>query len=169
MTNEQVKDARLELEFVNSVYDIVNEGITYTMKKHAYKEYDLVKLVMMIYEKDYSFISKDNDYRGQIKLLDEYFTNEFNHSIMTFEMIKYITSIKSEEEYYNAVTEISYIEKLLRTDDNKKPSDITIFSGPIKKRKYDDLMTFIEKNLSMKYAVTIVYDKVKYEELEIWH
>ena len=162
MNNEQMRDARLELEFVNPVYDIIDEVITYTMKKYMYKEYDLVKLVIMIYKKDYSFISNDNDYRTQVKLLDEYFLKEFGHSIITFEMVKYISSIKSEEEYNNVTAEISYIEKILRTNDKKSPNDLTIFSGPIKNRKYDDLMNYIEKNISMKYAVAFIYDKVKF-------
>lgn len=165
MNNEQMKDARLELEFVNPVYDIIDEAITYTMKKYLYKEYDLVKLVTMIYKKDYSFISNDHDYREQIKLLDEYFLKEFGHSIITFEMIKYISSIKNEDEYNSVTTEISYIEKLLRTNDRKRPNDLTIFSGPIKNRKYDDLMNYIEKNISMKYAVAFIYDKVKFEKI----
>ena len=164
MNNEQMRDARLELEFVNPVYDIIDEAITYTMKKYMYKEYDLVKLVMMIYKKDYSFISNDNDYRAQVKLLDEYFIKEYGHSIITFEMVKYISSIKSEEEYNNVTAEISYIEKILRTNDKKSPNDLTIFSGPIKNRKYDDLMNYIEKNISMKYAVAFIYDKVKFEK-----
>ena len=163
MNNEQMRDARLELEFVNPVYEIIDEAITYTMKKYMYKEYDIVKLVMMIYEKDYSFISNDHDYRAQVKLLDEYFIKEYGHSIITFEMIKKITSIKSEEEYNNVTAEISYIEKLLRTNDKNRPNDLTIFSAPIKNRKYDDLMNFIEKNISMKYAVAILYDKVKFD------
>lgn len=163
MNNEQMRDARLELEFVNPAYDIIDEAITYTMKKYMYREYDLVKLVMMIYKKDYSFISNDYDYRTQVKLLDEYFIKEYDHSIITFEMVKYITSIKSEEEYNNVTAEISYIEKLLRTNDKNKPNDLTIFSGPIKNKKYDDLMNYIEKNISMKYAVAIIYDKVKFD------
>lgn len=163
MNNEQMRDARLELEFVNPVYDIIDEAITYTMNKYMYKEYDLVKLVMMIYKKDYSFITNDNDYREQVKLLDEYFMKEYGHSIITFEMIKYITSIKSEEKYGSVTAEISYIEKLLRTNEKNKPNDLTIFSGPIKNKKYDDLMNYIEKNISMKYAVAFIYDKIKFE------
>ena len=158
-----MRDARLELEFVNPVYDIIDEAITYTMNKYMYKEYDLVKLVMMIYKKDYSFITNDNDYREQVKLLDEYFMKEYGHSIITFEMIKYITSIKSEEKYGSVTAEISYIEKLLRTNEKNKPNDLTIFSGPIKNKKYDDLMNYIEKNISMKYAVAFIYDKIKFE------
>ena len=71
MTNEDTLNLRLKLELQNPVYDILDEAIKYTMKKHSYKKYDLVKLIMMIYNKDYSFISSANDYRDQFKLLDE--------------------------------------------------------------------------------------------------
>ncbi|MBR2588322.1 MAG: hypothetical protein IKD77_03840 [Bacilli bacterium] len=163
MNNEQIKDLKLERELSNPVYDIVNEGITYTMKKYLYEEYDLVKLVIMIYEKDYSYISNDNDYREQIKLMDEYFIKEYNHSIITLEMIKYLTSV--EEEKFNDLSQkIAYAENLFRTNDKKMPKDLSIFSKPIKTKKYDDLMYFIEKNVTMKYAVAFVYNHIKYEE-----
>ena len=84
MTNEDILNQRLKLEFQNPVYDILDEALKYTINKHNYKKYDLVKLVMMIYDKDYSFISNYNDYRDQFKLLDEYFEKEFNHSIINY-------------------------------------------------------------------------------------
>ena len=72
MTNEDVLNQRLKLEFLNPVYDILDDAIKYTKDKYNYQKYDLVKLIMMIYNKDYSFISNYNDYRTQFKLLDEY-------------------------------------------------------------------------------------------------
>ena len=44
------------------------------------------------------------------------------------------------------------------------PKDLSIFSKPIKTKKYDDLMYFIEKNVTMKYAVAFVYNHIKNEE-----
>lgn len=164
MNNEQVKDLRLELEFTNPVYSIIDEGITYTMKKYLYEEHDLIKLVMMIYDKDYSYISNDNDYREQIKLLDEYFRKEYNHSVITYEMIRYITSIKDENRYNNLTKQIAYTENLFRTNGKTPPKDLSIFSFPIENKKYDDLMCFIERNETMKYAVAFVYNLIKYEE-----
>lgn len=164
MGSEQMKDLRLEIELTNPVYSIIDEGITYTMKKYLYEKYDLIKLVMMIYERDYSYISNDNDYREQIKLIDDYFRKEYNHSVITFEMIRYLISINDEEKYDNTMSQIAHIESIFRTNNGKKPSDLSIFSLPIKNKKYDDLMSYIEKNLTMKYAVAFVYDKIKYDE-----
>ena len=148
MSNEQLKDLKLELELTNPVYSII----------------DLIKLVMMIYEKDYSYISNDNDYREQIKLLDGYFRKEYGHSIITYEMIRYITSIKDKEKYNNLTRQIAYTENLFRTNNKKGPKDLTIFSFPIENKKYDDLMYLIEQNTTMKYAVAFVYNIIKYEE-----
>jgi len=161
MNNEQVKDQRIEMELASPAYDIVGEAIMYTKKKYHYREYDLVKLAMIIYEGDYSFISKDYDYRDQFKLLDDYFRRQYGHSIITFEMIRYIISKKKTVEYKDITSEIAMVEKVLRSNDNYPPEDLCIFSAPIENKKYDDLMNMIEKNISMKYAVALEYDKLK--------
>lgn len=164
MNSEQVKDMRIEMELSNPLYDIIGEAIMYTKKKYHYREYDLVKLIMIIYENDYSFISKDNDYREQVKLLDDYFRRQYGHSIITFEMIRTIISMKKSSEYRDITREIAMIEKVLRTNDNFPPEDLCIFSSPAENKKYDDLMYLIEKNISMKYAVALEYDKIKNTE-----
>ena len=161
MSEEQIKDSRIEMELLNPVYDIINEAITYTAQKYNYKEYDLVKLVMMIYDGNYKYISNDNDYREQFKLLDEYFKKEYNHSIITFGMLKTIISLKKTKEYDNLMAEIASIEKILRTNNEKKANNLCLISYPIENKKYDDLMYLIERNISVKYAVAIVYDKIK--------
>ena len=161
MSEEEIKDLRLENEFLNPIYNIINEAITYTAKKYNYKEYDLVKLVMMIYDGDYRYLSNDNEYRVQFKLLDEYFKKEYNHSIITFGMLKTIINLKDSEEYESLMTEIAEIEKILRTSNKKTPNNLCLISYPIENKKYDDLMYMIEKNISVKYAVAIVYDKIK--------
>lgn len=161
MSEEQIKDSRIEMELLNPVYDIINEAITYTAQKYNYKEYDLVKLVMMIYAGNYKYISNDNDYREQFKLLDEYFKKEYNHSIITFGMLKTIISLKKTKEYDNLMAEIASIEKILRTNNEKKANNLCLISYPIENKKYDDLMYLIERNISVKYAVAIVYDKIK--------
>ena len=164
MNNEQVKDRRIEMELASPVYDIIGEAIMYTKKKYHYREYDLVKLAMIIYEGDYSFISKDNDYRDQLKLLDDYFRRQYGHSVITFEMIRYIISKKKLLEYKDITSEIAMIEKVLRSNDNYPPEDLCIFSTPVENKKYDDLMNLIEKNISMKYAVALEYDKLRSSE-----
>ena len=160
MTNEDILNQRLKLEFQNPVYDILDEALKYTINKHNYKKYDLVKLVMMIYDKDYSFISNYNDYRDQFKLLDEYFEKEFNHSIITFLMIKEILKYKDTEKYDVITADIANLETIVRTKKNVKAEDLCIFSYPIENEKYNDLMINIEANENFKYALAIVYDKL---------
>ena len=166
MNDEKMLDARLEIEISNPAYDIIDEAITYTMKKYHYSAYDVVKLVMILYDEDYSFITNDNDYRNQVKLLDEYFKKAFNHSIITFVMMRKFISLKKDSRFESLMNEIAYIEKTLRSSDKSKPSDLSIFSYPLENKKYTDLLTKIEKNISMKYATAIVYDKVKIDEVK---
>ena len=161
MTNEDILNQRLKIEFQNPIYDILDEAIIYTMNKHHYKKYDLVKLIMMIYKKDYSFISKTNDYRDQFQLLDEYFYKEFHHSVMTFLMIKNILKFKGQKEYDSITADIANMETILRTQKHTKAKDLCIFSYPIENEKYNDLMMNIEANDNFKYALAIIYDKIK--------
>ena len=160
MSDEEVRDTRLEAEMLNPVYDVIEEAINYNIKKYHYKEYDIVKLVMMIYEKDYKYLSNDNEYREQFKLLDEYFEKEYNHNIITFEMVKILNNLKGTREYSSLMKEISEIEKVLRTNDDKPAENLCLLSYPLENKKYDDIMYLIEKNISIKYAVAIVYDKI---------
>lgn len=164
MNQERMLDKRLEIEINNSVYDIIDEAITYTMKKYHYRAYDVVKLVMIIYDGDYSFITNDNDYRMQVKLLDEYFRKEYGHSIIIFEMIRKFFSLKDDEKYSKYTSEIAYIENTLRGGKGK-PDNLCVFSFPLENKKYSDLLYTIEKNISMRYAVAIIYDKVKIDEV----
>ena len=99
MTDEQILNLKLKLELENPVYDIVDEAINYTIHKQKFQKYDLVKLVMLLYKKDYSCLSNTNDYREQVKLLDEYFEKEYDHSIITFIMIKAILAYKNTDKY----------------------------------------------------------------------
>lgn len=160
MSDEEVRDTRLEAEMLNPVYDVIGEAINYNIKKYHYKEYDIVKLVMMIYEKDYKYLSNDNEYREQFKLLDEYFEKEYNHNIITFEMVKILNNLKGTREYNSLMKEISEIEKVLRTNDGEPAENLCLLSYPLENKKYDDIMYLIEKNISVKYAVAIVYDKI---------
>lgn len=164
MTNEDTLNLRLKLEFQNPVYDILDEAITYTMHKHHYQKYDLVKLIMMLYNKDYSYISNAHDYRDQFKLLDGYFQKEYGHSIVTFLMIKAVLNYKDTEKYEKITADIASIETLLRTKKNIKAEDLCLFSYPIENEKYNDLMLNIEANPDFKYALAIVYDKIKNTE-----
>lgn len=161
MSEEEKINARLKLEFQNPVYDILDDAIDCTMQKQHYKKYDLVKLIMMIYDKDYSFITKSSDYRDQFQLLDDYFEKEFGHSIITFIMIKTILKYKGTKKYDEITADIANIETVLRTKKRKPAEDLCIFSYPIENEKYNDLMMNIEANPNFKYAMAIAYDKIK--------
>ena len=128
MTDENILNLRIKLELENPVYDTVDEAIKHAIKKQHFKEYDLVKLVMMIYNKDYSCISNTNGYRDQIKLLDEYFEKEYDHSIITFMMIKAVLDYKGSDTYDTITSDIAILETGLRKKKNIKPDDLCIFS-----------------------------------------
>lgn len=160
MTNEDILNQRLKLEFQNPVYDILDEAIKYTIEKHNYKKYDLVKLIIMIYDNDYSCISNYSDYREQFKLLDEYFEKEFDHRVITFLMIKEVLKHKQTDKYDMITADIANLETILRTKKNNKAEDLCIFSYPIENEKYNDLMMNIEANENFKYALAIVCDKL---------
>ena len=161
MTDEQILNLKLKLELENPVYDIVDEAINYTIHKQIFQKYDLVKLVMLLYKKDYSCLSNTNDYREQVKLLDEYFEKEYDHSIITFIMIKAILAYKNTDKYDKITSDIAVLEAALRTKKNVEAEDLCIFSYPIENEEYNDLMMKIEANPNFKYAVAITYDKIK--------
>ncbi len=159
--NEEILNKRLGYEFENQVYDVLDEAIEYTRKKHHYKKQDLVKLVMMIYKKDYSFISGVNGYRQQFELLDDYFCRQYGYSIIMFEMLKYILKFKNTEKYNDIMKKIAQLESCLRHGKKVDAEDLSIFSFPLSEKQYNNLMMKIENNTSYKYALAVVYDMVK--------
>lgn len=161
MTDENSLNLRIKMELQNPIYDTVDEALQYTIHKQHFKKYDLVKLVMMLYKKDYSCISNTNGYRDQVKILDEYFQHEYNHSLITFMMIKAVLDFKGTDKYDTITSDIAILETALRTKKNIKPNDLCIFSYPIENEEYNDLMMNIEANPNFKYAMAITYDKIK--------
>lgn len=155
---DNMNDIYLEAELNSEIYDNISEAIKYTILKQHYHKYDLVKLIMQLYQNDYSFISSDKNYRDEYKLLASYFEKKYHHNIVTLEMIKTILKSENQEEIIN---EINNIEKMLRTQNMDNTTDPSIFTNPFKEKRYDELMTKIEINPSLKYAVAIVYDKLK--------
>ncbi|MBR3199088.1 MAG: hypothetical protein IKG27_03640 [Bacilli bacterium] len=161
MSDEEIRDTRLETELINPVYDIINEIIEYNIKKYDYKEYDLVKLVMMLYKGEYKYLTNDNEYRDQYIMLDDYFKKQYNHSIITFEMLKTLVNLKGTKKYDSLMKELAEIEKVLRSNDGLNAENLCLLSYPIENKKYDDIMYLIERNISVKYAIAIIYDKIK--------
>ena len=161
MTDENSLNLRIKMELQNPIYDTVDEALEYTIHKQNFQKYDLVKLVMMLCRQDYSCISNTNGYRDQVKILDEYFHHEYNHSLITFMMIKAVLDFKGTDKYDTITSDIAILETALRTKKNTKPEDLCIFSYPIENEEYNDLMMNIEANPNFKYAMAITYDKIK--------
>ena len=110
---------RLKIELENDIYDVINEGIKETIKKYGYKKYDIAKLVMALYQKNYDFIIRDSDYRDQIQLLDEYFASKFNHKLITFIILKTIISYKNSDKYNEIVLNIVSMYTMISHDQSQ--------------------------------------------------
>ena len=160
-TEEEVKNFRLKRELSNSVYDTVGSAISVTAKKHNYKKYDIFKLVAAIYAGEYGYVTGQNDFRMQVKLLDEYFRKEYGHSIMLFEMIKAIIKFKPSKVYEAIGLDIAAIETIIRTGKENVPENPGIFSDYIKNEQYEELFKKMEEESSFRYAIMIVYDRLK--------
>ncbi len=160
-TKEEVRNLRLKREFLNNIYDTVGSAITATALKHNYKKYDIFKLTSAIYTGEYGYITGQNDFRMQVKLLDEYFRKEYGHSVILFEMIKAIIHFKPSKVYDALVLDIAAIETIIRTGRENIPENLGIFSDYIENNQYEELMKKMEDENSLRYAVMIIYDRLK--------
>lgn len=159
--DKQQKNLRLELELENPVYDVVGKAIMKTAIKHSYGKYDIARLIMAIYDKDYAYLTADEDYRDQVAILDAYFEKEYGHRLITLELIKTIKAFKGTDIYDTLTADIASLETLIRTNKKIPAEDLCIFSAAIEASNYDELMTKIETEKSMSYATAIIYDKIK--------
>ena len=162
-SRKEAKNLRLRGELSNEMYDVIGEAIGATAKKHNYKKYDIFKLASTIYAGEYGYITGKNDYRFQVKALDEFFRKEYNHSLMTFEIIKTINSL-DEENYIMMTSDIMAIEEIIRTGKKNPPRDPRLIDEYLEQDDYDGLMEIIEKENSLRYAAMIIYDKIKLKE-----
>ena len=131
------------------------------MIKYNYGKYDIAKLVMAIYDKDFDYVTTTGDYREQIKLLDEYFIKTYSHRLITFEMIKTIKSFQGTETYNSLTQDVAKLEALVRNNKAVPAEDLEVFSKPLDAEEYDELMTKIENEKSLCYGVAVIYDKIK--------
>ena len=155
------KNILLRKEFNNAVYDTIGDGILMTARNYSYKKYDIAKLIMALYDKDFSYITSSGDYREQIKLLDEYFTKTYDHRLITFEMVKAIKAFQGTEEYVDLTKDVASIESIVRHNKNVPAENIELFKAPLDDEEYDELMTRIENEKSLCYGVAVIYDKIK--------
>ena len=114
-----------------------------------------------MYDMDFDYVTSDDDYREQIKLLDEYFVKTYDHRLITFEMIKAIKAFQGTDEYKTLTDDVAFIESIVRHSENVPAEDAEIFSRPLDDEDYDELMTKIENEKSLCYGVAVIYDKIK--------
>ena len=155
------KNLLLKNEFTNAVYDCMGDAIVATASKHNYGKYDIAKLIMAIYDENFDYVTSYDDYREQVKLLDEYFTNTYDHRLITFEMIKAIKDFQGTVAYDDLINDIVRVESLIRSNTEEKADDLELFTKPLDAEEYDELMTKIEKNKSLRYGFAVIYDRIK--------
>ena len=143
-------NTRLKGELSNSLYDIVDDAIKYVVKKQEYHKNDIIKLITAIYSKKYEYITNDNDYREQIKLLDDYFNKEYNYSLIIFVIIK------------NALNHHDYNE-LIRIIKKPKLKDEVLTA--LENHDYLTLMEQIKNNKNVFLAFAKLYENYNKEEL----
>ncbi len=153
--NEEIKDKKLKSQIENGAYYIVKEGINYTKNKKRYKREDTLKLLMELYNEDFSVLSNDCGYREDIKMMASYFKENYHHNIITLEIIKQITKV-NEERKIKIINDIKDVESILN---EKKTTDIKRL---LENEKYEELMTKIEETPSLKYAGIIVYNSINF-------
>lgn len=136
-------NAKLKGELSNSLYDVVDEAVKYMVKKQRYHKNDIIKLITAIYSKKYEYITNDNGYRDQIELLDEYFTKEYNYSLIIFIIIK------------NALNHHDYNE-LIRIIKKPKLKDEVLTA--LENHDYLTLMEQIKNNKSVFLAFAKLYE-----------
>ena len=149
---------KLEIEFENSVYDVVEEAIIATMKKYNYKQTEVIKLVDALYNGRYEYVTKDNDYRVQIKMLEDYFQKIYKHHLITLIIVKKILSIKDTKLYDVICNDMLRIEKKLTSD----VLDVRSFYD---NEEYDELMNLFETNNSLRYSMEVAYEKILKKEV----
>lgn len=76
-------------------------------------------------------------------------------------MIREILKYKNKDNYEEICNDIANMETVLRCKKNIEADDLSIFSFPIENEKYNDLMMNIEASDTFKYAMAIIYDKLK--------
>ncbi len=154
------KNAQIKQEFLNSLYNNITRGILKTAVKYNYKKFDVVKLVLALYNSDYNYLTNDNDYRTQYKLLNNYFKSNYGHEVITFEMVRVIKILEDSGNYKQISSNISYLKAILKNDKKVKTYNHSFFSNYLKQEKYDELMTKIEKEPSLCLSMAVIYDKI---------
>ena len=153
-------DERLEMEFSNEIYDVVAQAIAETAVKYQYKDYDIAKLVLAINNKDYDYLINKNDYREQVKMLDEYFSDTYHHNILTFIILKKILTFKNDDYYNLVMMDWASAYSIIKTGQNSSEQYLDELRELLENKQYDKLMTRIEFDEDLAYSMAIVYDRI---------
>ncbi len=154
------KNLRLEQEFANPVYNVFGKAISATAKKHKYGKFDVVRLIDALYGWDYAYLTNDDDYRMQVRMLDEYFTKEYKHRLITFELVKTINDLKGSEAYDIVTSDVALLDATIKNGKKSPATDLCLISDPLEQNNYDKLMRMIENDTSLRHSVALIYDKI---------
>ena len=138
------KNIKLKIEISNELYNIFDEAFLYMASKKRYKKHDLVKLILAIFKGKYKYMTNDNGYRDQISLLNNYFKEEYNYSLVSFILIK---KLKNENCDQFLLTEIP---------DRDIREQIIYF---LETENYAELLELIESDKKIFIALAKVYEQ----------
>ena len=136
------KNLRLKVELSNELYDVVDETIAYMDKEKKYNENDILKLILALYKAEYKYITNNNGYRDQIILLNQYFEKEYNHSVISFILIKTLANKDLKD----------LLEKEI--EDNNIREQILYF---LETGNYIELLDLLESEKNIFLSVAKVY------------
>ncbi len=141
-----MENIRLKSELSNTMYEVVDEMLNYMNIKQGYKKNDTIKLITAISQGKYKFITNDNDYRQQVKLLSDYFKKEHNHLLINFILMKNMLINRDNE----------IINELIKSNDVKENLIYLL-----EKEDYDEILSLIESNKKVFLVFAKTYEKYR--------
>ncbi|MCI9110658.1 MAG: hypothetical protein HFH47_02455 [Bacilli bacterium] len=140
-----MENIKLKSEFTNTMYDVVDEMVHYMSEKQDYKQNDIIKLVTAISKGNYKYITNDNDYRDQMKLLSDYFKSHHNnHLLINFILMK---------NFFENRNDLVINEMI----ENQNVKENLIYLLEIK--DYDELLSLMESNKKVFLVFAKTYEE----------
>jgi len=141
-----MENIKLKGELSNTMYDVVDEMISYMSNKQNYKKNDMIKLITAISQGKYKYITNDNDYRDQIKLLSDYFKKEHNHLLINFIIMKNMFINRDDD----------IIDEIIKNEDVKENLIYVL-----EKKDYAEILSLIESNKKVFLVFAKTYEKYR--------
>jgi len=138
-----MENIKLKGELSNNMYEIVDEVIKYMSTKQKYKKNDIIKVVTAISKGKYKYITNDNDYRDQIKLLSDYFKKEHNHLLINFIIMKNMFINRDDD----------IIDEIIKNEDVKENLIYVL-----EKKDYAEILSLIESNKKVFLVFAKTYE-----------